>query len=69
MTVTSSSLIEQLKLKCWLKKSIYGDIIEAKEVYIQLSFEGYKRKLVLRVLVKSVSIFGSIKGRTPLKAA
>ena len=29
-------------------KLIHDDIIEAKEVYIQLSFGSYKRKVVLR---------------------
>ena len=37
-----------LKLKCLLKKPTHDDIIEAKEVYIQQSFGGYKGKLVLR---------------------
>ena len=43
----SSSLAVQLKLKCLLKKPTHDDIIEAKEFYIQLSFERYKGKLVL----------------------
>ena len=46
--ITPSSLVEQLKLKCLLKKPTHDDIIEAKEFYLQLSFERYKRKLVLR---------------------
>ena len=37
----------QLKLKCWLVKPTHDDIIETKEVYIQLYFERYKGKLVL----------------------
>ena len=45
-TITSSSLVVQLKLKGWLKKPLHGDIIETKEAYIQLSFERYNRKLV-----------------------
>ena len=46
--ITSSSLALQLKLKCLLKKPTHDDIIEAKEVYNQQSFERYKGKLVLR---------------------
>ena len=43
-----SSLVVQLKLKCLLKKPTHDDI-KAKEFYmIQLSFERYKGKLVLR---------------------
>ena len=38
----SSSLFVQLKLKCLLKKLTHGDIIKAKEVYIQQSFGRYK---------------------------
>ena len=45
----SSSSVVQLKLKYWLKKPIHDDIIEA--IYIQLSFEIYKGKLVLRFKV------------------
>ena len=44
----SSSLVVQLKVKCLLKKPTKVDIIEAKEFYIQLYFERYKGKLVLR---------------------
>ena len=39
--VMSSSLIVQLKLKCRLKKPTNDEIIEAKEVYIQLSKGSY----------------------------
>ena len=39
--ITLSSLVVQLKLKSWLKKPHIDDIIETKEVYIQLSFEIY----------------------------
>ena len=46
--ITSSSLVVHLKLKCLLKEPARDDIIEAKEVYIQQSFERYKGKLVLR---------------------
>ena len=46
--ITSSSLDVQLILKCLLKKPTHGDIIEAKEAYIQQSFGRYKGKLVLR---------------------
>ena len=46
--VTTSSLIVKLNLKCWLQKPSPDYIIEAKEVYIQLSFERYKGELVLR---------------------
>ena len=54
--ITSSSLVVHLKLKCLLKKptqddNMYGKIhqnekgwIEAKEFYIQLFFERYKKK-------------------------
>ena len=42
-----SSLVVQLKLMCLGKKPNHDDIIEAKEFYIQLSFERYKGKLVL----------------------
>ena len=44
----SSSLVVQLKLKCFLKKPTHGDIIEPKKVYIQQSFGRHKGKLVLR---------------------
>ena len=44
----SSSLVVQLKLKCLLKKPTQDNIIEAKGFYIQLFFERYKRKLLLR---------------------
>ena len=44
--ITSSSSVVQLKLKC-LQKPTHDDIIEAKEFYIQLSFERYKAKLAL----------------------
>ena len=44
----SSSLVVQLKLKCLLKKPTQDNIIEAKEFYIQLFFERYKGKLLLR---------------------
>ena len=37
----SSSLVVQLELKCLLKKPTHNDIIEAKEVYIQQSFERF----------------------------
>ena len=46
--VKSSGLIVQLKLKCLLMKPTQDDIIEAKEVNSQLSFERYKEKLMLR---------------------
>ena len=46
--VKSSGLVVQLKLKCCLMKRTHDGIIEANEVYIQLSFGRYKRKLVLR---------------------
>ena len=38
----SSDLVVELKLKFLLMKSTHDDTIEAKEVYIQLSFERYK---------------------------
>ena len=44
----SYSLDVHLKLKCLLKKPTHDNIIDAKEVYIQKSFERYIRKLVLR---------------------
>ena len=47
--VKSSALVLQSKLKCVLMKPTHDDIIEAKEVYIQLSFERYVGKLVLRI--------------------
>ena len=37
--LTLSRIVVQLKLKCWLKKPLHVGVIEAKEVYIQLSFE------------------------------
>ena len=46
--ITSSSLVVHLKLKCLLKKPTQDDIIEAKELNIQLFFERYKGKFVLR---------------------
>ena len=46
--VTSSGLGVQLKLFFLLMKPTHDDIIEAKEVYIQLSFESYLVKLMLR---------------------
>ena len=46
--ITSPSLVVQLKLECLLKKPTQDDIIKAKEFYIQLYFESYKEKLVLR---------------------
>ena len=46
--VKSSDLVVQLKLKFLLMKPTHDDIIEAKEVYIQLSFVRYKLKLMLR---------------------
>ena len=46
--VTSPGLVVQLILKCLLMKPTHNDIIEAKEVYSQLSFGRYKGKLVLR---------------------
>ena len=44
----SSSLSALIKLKFFLKKSTHEDTIEAKAFYLQLSFERYKGKLVLR---------------------
>ena len=52
--ITSSSLAVHLKLKCLLKKQTQYDMIEAKKFYIQLSFERYKGKSVLRNLSPSV---------------
>ena len=46
--ITSSGSVEQLKLKCLLKKPNHDDIIKAKEIYIQQSFGRYKGKIVLR---------------------
>ena len=46
--VTSSILVEHLKLKCLLKNPTHDNIMEANEVYIQQSFGRYKGKLVLR---------------------
>ena len=45
--VKSSGLVVQLKLKSLQMKPTHDDIIEAKEVYSQLSFEKYKGKLML----------------------
>ena len=45
--VRSSDLVVQLKLKCLQMKPTHDDIIEAKEVYSQLSFEIYQGKLML----------------------
>ena len=50
-----TSLVVNLKLKCLLKMPTHNDIIEAKEVYIQQSFERYKGNLVLRN--KSPSVY------------
>ena len=47
-SVTSPDLVIQLKLKLLLMKPTHDDIIEAKDVYIQLSIERYKVKLMLR---------------------
>ena len=44
---TSSDLGVQLKQKFLLMKPTHDDMIEAKAVYIQLSFERYKMKLML----------------------
>ena len=44
----SSDLVVQLKLKFLLMKPTHVDKIEAKEVYIQLSFERNKVELMLR---------------------
>ena len=46
-TPKSSGLVVQFKLKCLLMKPTHDDIIEAKDVYIQLSFKRYDGKLVL----------------------
>ena len=43
-TVNSSGIVVQLKLKCLLMKSTHDDIIDAKEVCSQLSFERSKGK-------------------------
>ena len=56
--VTSSDLVVQLKLMILLMKPTHDDIIEAKEVYIHLSFERYKVKLMLRNLSPSVYLHG-----------
>ena len=37
-------------------KTTHADIIKAKEVYSQLSYEGYKGKLMLRNLSPSVYV-------------
>ena len=47
--VKSSGLVVRLKLKCLLMKPTHDDTIEAKEVYIQMTFGRYKGKLVLRI--------------------
>ena len=52
--VTSSDLGVQLKLKFLLMMPTHEGIIEAKEVYIKLSFERYKVKLLQRNLSPSV---------------
>ena len=52
----SSSLVVHLKLKCFLKKPTQDKIIEAKKFYIQLFFERYKGKIVLRFKSPSVYI-------------
>ena len=45
----SSDLGVQLKLKVLLMKPTHDDIIEAKKVYIQLSFERYKVNFIIKV--------------------
>ena len=60
----SSDLVVELKLKLLLMKPTHDDIIEAKEIYIQLSFERYKGKLMLRNLSPSVYIQETSKIRT-----
>ena len=42
--VVELSFTYHINLKCRLKKPTYADVIEAKEVYIQLYFERYKGK-------------------------
>ena len=51
----SLSLVVKLKLECLLKKPTHDDIIEAKEFYIQLSFERFQREVSFAFL-KSVSL-------------
>ena len=46
--------VVQLKSRCLLMKPTHVDVIEAKEIYSQLSFERYKRKLMLHKLSPSV---------------
>ena len=50
----ASCLVVKLKLKCLSVKQTHDDILEAKEVYIQLSFERYEGNLVLRIESHSV---------------
>ena len=64
--ITSSSLVVQLKLKCWLIKPLHDDIIEAVVVYIQLSLERYNRKVVLRFKARQYS-FNCITLKSYLK--
>ena len=45
ISITSSSLAKRLEFKSWLKKPPHDDIIEAEEIYIQLSFEIFNWKL------------------------
>ena len=45
--VKPSGLVVQIKLKCLLMKPSHDDILEAKEVHSQLSFEKYKVKIKL----------------------
>ena len=47
--VKSSGLVVQLKLKCLLMETTHDDLVEAKEVYIQLSLKIYECMLVLRI--------------------
>ena len=47
--MTSLSLLVGTTVKLLLMKPTHDDVIEAKEVYIQLSFERYKVKLILRI--------------------
>ena len=46
--VTSSDFGAQLKLKFLLMKPTHDDLFKAKKFYIQLSFERYKAKFMLR---------------------
>ena len=59
--VKPSGLVIQIELKCLLMKPTHDDIIEAKKIYIQLSFERYKGKLVLRILSPSVNMLSFFK--------